>query len=70
MITLFGSALGLIGAYGLNVLLVSSLEGTTALSPGLVAAGFAMLWLLGLASAAAPAMRAARLSPALATRTV
>ncbi len=69
LITLMGLGLGLIGAYGLNILLVNQLDGTR-LGPGLVVAGVVLLWLLGIAATAVPATRAARLSPALATRTV
>ena len=69
LITLMGLGLGLIGAYGLNIALVNHLDGTR-LGPGLVVAGVVLLWLLGIAATAVPATRAARLSPALATRTV
>lgn len=69
LLTTFGLALGLIGAYGLNVLLVNKVDGTP-LGAELVALGFVILWLLGLAATAVPAVKASRLSPALATRTV
>lgn len=68
-ITMIGLALGVIGAYGLNILLVNNLDGTP-LGAGMVAVGFALLLLLGLAAAAVPAARASHLSPALAARTV
>lgn len=69
LLMLMGMALGLIGAYGLNILLVTQ-AGATPLSLGLVAAGVLFLWLLGLAATLYPALRAARIPPALATRTV
>ena len=56
--TLLGLALGLIGAYGLK------------LDPMLVLVGSLLLWALGMLATWVPARRAAKLSPALATRTV
>jgi putative ABC transport system permease protein len=64
-----GSAVGLIGAYGLNRVLVSAMDAAP-LAPGLVIGGVAVLWLVGLAATIMPATRASRMEPALATRTV
>jgi putative ABC transport system permease protein len=64
-----GSALGLVGAVALNGLLVGEMDATP-LSPALAVAGLAVLWGLGFAATILPALRAARLEPAIATRTV
>lgn len=64
-----GIALGVAGAVALNVALVNAV-GATALKPGLVLAGVAMLWLVAIAATLLPARRAAAIPPALATRTV
>ena len=69
LISLLGIVLGLAGAYALNVVLVTRYAGSK-LGPGLVVAGVLILWLVGVAATVVPARRAARLSPALATRTV
>lgn len=69
LVTVLGLALGLIGAYGLNILLVNQ-AGAPKLDPALVLVGSLLLWLLGMLATWVPAKRAARLSPALATRTV
>lgn len=65
----FGIALGLIGAYALNVFLVTAVEGRP-LPAGLAVAGVAVLWVVALAATALPARRAAAVAPAVATRTV
>ena len=69
LVTVLGLALGLIGAYGLNVLLVNQ-TGAPKLDPRLVIVGSLLLWALGMLATWVPARRAAKLSPALATRTV
>jgi putative ABC transport system permease protein len=69
LITAMGTSLGLLGAFALNVLLVTRFDGTR-LGIGLIAAGLLVVWLVGVAATAAPARRASLLSPALATRTV
>lgn len=69
LVSLCGLALGLLGAYALNVLLVSQ-AGAPKLDATLVLVGSLLLWALGLLATWLPAQRAARLSPALATRTV
>ncbi len=64
-----GMALGLLGAYGLNLVLVTQFSGGK-LSPVLALAGVLLIWAIGVAATVVPARRASRLSPALATRTV
>jgi putative ABC transport system permease protein len=68
-IAVAGMALGLVGAYALNIALVSSVEGRP-LPAGLAVGGVAVLWLVALAATALPARRAAAVPPAVATRTV
>jgi len=69
IVTLAGTGLGLVGAFALNLALMSHMD-ATALSPGLALAGVALLWAVGLAATAVPAVKASRLQPVLATRTV
>jgi|CXWL01.1.fsa_nt_gi putative ABC transport system permease protein len=69
VLSAMGIGLGLVGAYALNMFLVAHLDGTR-LAPGLLVVGVVLLWALGLLATAAPALRAARLSPAIATRSV
>ena len=69
LISILGIALGLVAALALNVVLVTHFAGSR-LGPGLVAIGVVGLWLVGVAATLVPARRAAKLSPALATRTV
>lgn len=69
MVTTFGIVLGAGLAYGLNFGLVTWVTGAR-LSPAVVAAGAAGLWLIGLAAALGPALRGARVPPAIATRNV
>ncbi len=69
IIAAFGIALGLAGAYGLNLVLVASMDGTP-LPLGLSVAGAVGLLVLALAATALPARRAAAVPPAVATRTV
>jgi len=69
ILTSTGIALGLIGAYGLNMALVSLTDGTP-LNWKLLVAGMGLLWCTGLASALGPALRATRIPPAIATRNV
>jgi putative ABC transport system permease protein len=68
-IAVIGMALGLVGAYALNIALVTSVEGRP-LPGGLAAGGVIILWLVALAATALPARRAAAVPPAVATRTV
>lgn len=69
MITTIGAALGLVLAYALNFGLVNLVEGAK-LDGWILAAGVALLWVTGLAAALGPALRAARIAPAIATRNV
>jgi putative ABC transport system permease protein len=69
MVTTFGIVLGAGLAYGLNFGLVTWVAGAR-LSPAIVAAGAAGLWLIGLAAALGPALRGAQVPPAIATRNV
>jgi putative ABC transport system permease protein len=64
-----GTGLGLIGAGALNAALMSAMD-ATALKPGLMLAGVVLLWLVALIATLAPALRASRLEPVLATRTI
>jgi putative ABC transport system permease protein len=69
VIAVIGMVLGLVGAYALNIALVTNVEGRP-LPAGLAAAGVVVLWLVALAATALPARRAAAVPPAVATRTV
>jgi putative ABC transport system permease protein len=69
IITVSGIALGLIGAYTLNIVLMQQAGGTP-LPIGLVLTGVLVLWGLGIVATIAPALRASRTPPALATRSV
>ncbi|HWN43058.1 MAG TPA: FtsX-like permease family protein, partial [Thermoanaerobaculia bacterium] len=69
MITSIGAALGLGFAYALNFGLVNLVEGAK-LDGWILVVGVALLWATGLAAALGPALRAARIAPAIATRNV
>jgi putative ABC transport system permease protein len=69
LIAAMGMALGLAGAFALNLLLVTQFEGGK-LSPTLTLAGVLLIWAIGVVATIAPARRASRLSPAIATRTI
>jgi putative ABC transport system permease protein len=69
LITTMGLTLGVALAYGLNVGLLSMASGAK-LSGTLVVSGVLLLWMTGLLATLAPALRAARISPAIATRNV
>jgi putative ABC transport system permease protein len=69
LITTMGLSLGVALAYGLNIGLLSAVSGAK-LSGALVVSGVFVLWLAGLLATLAPALRAARISPAIATRNV
>ena len=69
LITTAGLLLGVIGAYGLNLLLVSHVSDVK-LDWQLVVAGMVLLWINGLLSTVPPALRATMLSPSIATRSV
>jgi len=69
LVTSMGLVLGVLAAYGMNVGLVTVASGAK-LDLGLVAGGAVLLWAAGLLATLAPALRAARTSPAIATRNV
>ena len=69
MITTAGLVLGVAGAYALNFLLVSNVSDVK-LAWQLVAAGVVLLWVTSLLSTVPPAMRAMRIAPSIATRSV
>ncbi|HEY4588447.1 MAG TPA: FtsX-like permease family protein [Thermoanaerobaculia bacterium] len=69
MVTSFGVVLGVLLAYGLNFGIVTWVAGAK-LSPATVAAGAVALWTIGLGAALGPALRGARVPPAIATRNV
>ena len=69
MVTTFGVVFGIALAWLLNYGLVTKFEGAP-LDWRMLAAGAALLWALGLASALGPALNAAKVPPAIATRNV
>jgi len=69
MVTTIGILLGVGLAIGLNLALLTMIEGAR-VGPFTIAIGAVLLWLIGLGSALVPALRAARTSPAVATRSV
>lgn len=69
IVTTIGLVLGVFATYALNYFLVSEL--TDVKMPWyLVGVGMVLLWLNGLAATIPPAVRAARVAPAIATRSV
>lgn len=69
LVTTAGLMLGVAGAYALNFLMVSNVSDVK-LPWEIVAAGVVLLWINGLLSTIPPALRASRLSPSIATRSV
>jgi putative ABC transport system permease protein len=69
LVTTMGLALGVILTYALNIGIVSSIS-TAKMSWILPVAGVVLLWFAGIAATFVPALRAARISPAIATRNV
>ncbi|HUP62100.1 MAG TPA: FtsX-like permease family protein [Thermoanaerobaculia bacterium] len=69
IVTTIGLFLGIAATYGLNFLLVTQVADTK-MPWYLVAIGMGVLWLNGLVATIPPALRAASVSPAIATRTV
>lgn len=69
LLATFGIMLGMIGAYGINQLLMSHYE-LERLPALYLPVGAAALWLLGQLAVFAPARRAASVPPAVATRSV
>ena len=68
LITTMGVALGLVLAYSINVMIVSNADDASPLSANLALAGLALLFVTGLAATLFPALRAARIPPAVASR--
>jgi putative ABC transport system permease protein len=69
IVTTIGLAAGALAAYGLNVFLVSKVNGAK-MDPALILGGVTLLWLAGLAATFFPARRGAAVAPAVATRNV
>jgi putative ABC transport system permease protein len=69
VITSIGIAVGVVLTYGLNFALVTLVSGVK-LDWVLVVYGVIFMWLVGLMAAFLPALRGARVSPAIATRNV
>jgi putative ABC transport system permease protein len=67
--TTFGLTLGIFLAVGLNVLLVTQLRGTR-MDASLILFGVFLLWAAGLLATYLPALKGARVAPAVATRNV
>jgi putative ABC transport system permease protein len=69
LVTTCGAVLGIGLAVGLNIGLVNLVEGSRVGWP-VLAAGVLLLWVVGLGAALGPALRAAQVPPAIATRNV
>lgn len=69
LVTTAGLILGVLGAYALNVYLVSNVSDVK-MQWQLVAGGMVLLWINGLISTIPPALRAANVPPSIATRSV
>jgi putative ABC transport system permease protein len=69
IVTSLGLAIGIFLAIGLNMALVSRVNGTR-MPAELVAAGVLLLWLAGFLATLFPALRGVRVPPAIATRNV
>jgi putative ABC transport system permease protein len=69
LLATFGIVLGMIGAFGINQLLMGAYE-LPRLPALYLPVGALVLWLLGQASVLGPARRAAAVPPAVATRSV
>jgi putative ABC transport system permease protein len=69
LVTTAGLALGVVGAFALNVLLVSQISDVK-MQWQLVVAGMVLLWLNSLLSTVPPAVRAMYIPPSIATRSV
>jgi putative ABC transport system permease protein len=69
LVTTIGLVVGVALAYAVNVALVSG-AGAARMNPALLGLGIVLLWAAGLGSTIVPALRASRISPAIATRNV
>jgi putative ABC transport system permease protein len=70
LITTGGLLLGAVLSYGFSFWLMSHVQEAKLLPWGYLPVGFVILWLLGQLAVLGPATRAARVSPAIATRSV
>jgi putative ABC transport system permease protein len=68
ILTLIGGALGLLGAFGLALVLSSLLTGVSASDPWIFIGGSAMVVLVTLMACYIPARRAARVDPTVALK--
>ena len=69
IVTTLGLALGIVLAFALNVTLVARVS-SPKMEPSLVAAGVFLIWIAGLAATFLPALKGAKVAPAVATRNV
>jgi putative ABC transport system permease protein len=69
IVTSMGLGIGILLAYGLNITLVTQVNGTK-MPPQLVVIGVLLLWLAGFSATLFPALRGVRVAPAIATRNV
>ena len=69
LLATFGIALGMALAYGINLMLMQRYE-LARLPPQFLPIGAMILWVLGQLAVLGPALRAASVPPAVATRTV
>jgi putative ABC transport system permease protein len=70
IITLLSIGIGLVLAYAINSAIVSSANNATRLPFGLVIFGVLIVWGIGAVATLVPALRAASISPVIATRSV
>lgn len=69
IVTTLGLSIGVLAAYAINVVLVTK-AGAAKMDPSVVVLGILFLWATGLVATLLPALRAARVAPAIATRNV
>jgi len=70
IVTLLGIGVGLVLAFALNAAIVNSANNATRLPFGLVVLGVVIVWGVGAVATLLPALRAARIPPVIATRSV
>lgn len=69
IITLIGAVLGLSGGYGLSLWLASTIQ-SPKLHIGLIIAAALLIWAIGIFATLIPALRGARVEPAVATQSI